>query len=73
METGYKIERAPDVSGSPGTFAQIATVGANVKTYANTGLTANTNYYYRVRAIQCRGQFCVFKHSQCQDTDTAAS
>ena len=50
VETGYKIERAPAVNNAAGTFAQIATVGANVKTYANTGLSANTTYYYRVRA-----------------------
>jgi hypothetical protein len=49
-ETGFKIERAPDSSGSPGTFAQIATVGAGVAVYQNTGLIANTKYWYRVRA-----------------------
>jgi glucose/arabinose dehydrogenase len=46
-ETGFKIERK---SGAGGTYAQIATVGANVATYANTGLTASTTYFYRVRA-----------------------
>lgn len=45
-ETGFKIERSPNGS----TFTQIATVGANVTTYASTGLTASTTYYYRVRA-----------------------
>jgi subtilisin family serine protease len=45
-ETGFKIERSTDGA----TFTQIATVGANVTTYANTGLTANKTYYYRVRA-----------------------
>jgi len=46
-ETGFKIERK---TGAVGTFAQIATTGANVTSYNNTGLTANTTYYYRVRA-----------------------
>src|SRR5439155_1689519 len=46
-ETGFKIERAPTASG---TWVQIATVGASVTTYANTGLNASTTYYYRVRA-----------------------
>ena len=50
VESGYKIERAPAVNNSAGTFTQIATVGANVKTYANTGLSSNITYYYRVRA-----------------------
>jgi len=47
-ETGFKIERA---SSSAGPFTQIATVGANVRTFSNTGLTPNTTYYYRVRAF----------------------
>jgi hypothetical protein len=49
-ETGFKIERAPDSAGIPGTFAQIATVGAGVTSYANTDLAGNTKYWYRVRA-----------------------
>ena len=50
-ENGFKIERAPDVAGSPGTFAQIDTVGANVTSYNNsTGLSVETKYWYRVRA-----------------------
>jgi hypothetical protein len=47
-ETGFAIERK---SGATGTYAQVATVGANVRSYSNTGLTANTVYYYRVRAL----------------------
>ncbi len=46
-ETGFKIERKTGING---TWAQIATVGAGVTTYSNTGLTAATLYYYRVRA-----------------------
>ena len=46
-ETGFKIERK---TGAGGTYGQIATVGANVTTYSDSGLTANTNYFYRVRA-----------------------
>ncbi len=47
-ETGFSIERKPETGGA---YAQIATVGANIKTYSNTGLPANTKYYYRVRAV----------------------
>jgi len=47
-ETGYLIERK---TGSTGTYAQIAQVGANVQNYSDTnGLNSNTRYYYRVRA-----------------------
>ena len=50
-ETGFQIERSPNGT----TFAQIATVGAGVTSYANTSLTASTTYYYRVRAYNLGG------------------
>ncbi|MCD6049166.1 MAG: metallophosphoesterase, partial [Verrucomicrobia bacterium] len=46
-ETGFKIERK---TGATGSWSQIATVGAGVETYPNTGLSAAATYYYRVRA-----------------------
>jgi subtilisin family serine protease len=49
-ETGFAIERK---TGS-GAFTQIATVGANVKTYTDSGLARNT-YTYRVRAFNNAG------------------
>ena len=52
-ETGFKIERCTGAGCSD--FAQIATVGANVTTYANTGLAASTSYSYRVRAYNTAG------------------
>ncbi len=51
-ETGFKIERK---TGSGGTYAQITTVGANVTNYSNTGLSASTTYYYRVRSTNAGG------------------
>jgi parallel beta-helix repeat protein/predicted outer membrane repeat protein len=50
-ETGFKIERF--TGAQP--FVEIATVGANVTTYTNSGLTANTTYTYRVRAYNSAG------------------
>jgi cysteine-rich repeat protein len=44
----YYIERAPDVSGAPGTYAQVGT--SNAESYHDTGLTLGTKYHYRVRA-----------------------
>lgn len=46
-EDGFKVERKLGVTG---TYAQIATVAASVTTYSDTGLAANSYYYYRVRA-----------------------
>ncbi|WP_185154117.1 alginate lyase family protein [Fulvivirga sp. M361] len=49
-EDGFRIERQ-----SGGSFTEIATVGANVTNYSNTGLTASTTYTYRVRAYNTDG------------------
>ncbi len=47
-ETLFAIERKV---GSGGSFSQIATVAANKTTYSSTGLSPNTLYTYRVKAI----------------------
>jgi PKD repeat protein len=52
-ETGFKIERCTGATCT--NFAQIAAVGANVKTFSNTGLKRNTSYRYRVRAYNGGG------------------
>lgn len=54
-ETGFKIERAPDVVGNPGTWAQVATVGAGVTSFLSTGLSPSTKYHFRVRAYNGSG------------------
>jgi hypothetical protein len=45
-ETGFLIERSTDGTN----FTQIATAGVNATSYLDTGLSASTTYYYRVRA-----------------------
>ncbi|MFM1770742.1 MAG: hypothetical protein RJA22_3271 [Verrucomicrobiota bacterium] len=50
-ETGFKIER----SLNGGAFVQVATVGANVTTYADTGVSGGNSYAYRVRASNAYG------------------
>jgi rubredoxin len=52
-ETGFKIDQATD-SGFTQNLSTV-TVGANVTSYAATGLTAGTTYYYRVRATNLVG------------------
>jgi hypothetical protein len=50
-ETGYVVQRAPDVGGQPGTFATIATAAPNARSYVDTGLADNTKFHYRVVAV----------------------
>jgi Zn-dependent metalloprotease len=45
-EQGYKIERSADGVS----YLQVAQLGANATTFADTLLTAGTTYHYRVRA-----------------------
>jgi tripartite motif-containing protein 71 len=52
-EQGFKIERCAGAGCT--NFAQIATAGANVTSYSNTGLTPSTSYTYRVRAYNTSG------------------
>jgi fibronectin type 3 domain-containing protein len=52
-ETGFRIERK---AGPDGSFALIATVGANVTRYYSTGLQAGTAYTYRLRAFNAVGE-----------------
>ncbi len=50
-ESGYRIERSQDGSS----WATVSSAAANATTYANSGLTANTLYYYRVFATSAAG------------------
>lgn len=52
-ESGFKIERRINAAIQP--WSRIATVGAGVTTYTNTGLTAATSYRYRIRSYNSAG------------------
>jgi FtsP/CotA-like multicopper oxidase with cupredoxin domain len=47
-ETGFSIQRATNAGFTTG--LNTVAVGANVQTFTQTGLTRNTNYYFRIRA-----------------------
>jgi fibronectin type 3 domain-containing protein len=51
-ESGFRIERA---ASSSGPWSTTGTVGANVTSFASTGLTGSTTYYYRVFATSTGG------------------
>ena len=51
-EDGFRIERK---TGIGGTYTEIATIGANITSFSNSGLTTNQVYYYRVRAYNSAG------------------
>ncbi len=50
-EESFKIERGTDGT----TFTEIGTTTANTASHSDTGLTASTKYYYRVRASNGTG------------------
>jgi len=50
-ESGFKIER----SNNARKYSQIATLGPNITTFADTGVRRRKTYYYRVRAYNSTG------------------
>jgi titin len=50
-ETSFQVERS--LNGTA--FSKIADLGPNVTTFQNTGLSAATEYQYRVRAVNAAG------------------
>lgn len=53
IRTGYSVERK---TGSGGTYAQIATLAASARSYSATGLSAGTQYYFRLLASNNQGR-----------------
>lgn len=52
-ETGYRVERSDD--GSTGWTDVSGVLAANTTQYDDTGLTAETQYFYRVFAVNASG------------------
>ena len=52
-ETSFVLERATNAAFTAGLVAN--SLNSNVTTFQATGLTRNTNYYFRVRAINANG------------------
>ena len=52
-ETGFEILRSVDNSGP---YVKAGTTAANATSFNDTGLEANTKYYYKVRAFSASGE-----------------
>ena len=65
-ETGFRVERA---EGQGGAFSEIDLTGSNVTDYEDTGLAANTEYCYRVRAYNGVGD-SAYTAEVCATTDS---
>jgi hypothetical protein len=50
-QTGFKIDRSTDGVN----FTQLTTLAASASTFSDSGLSASTKYYYRVRATNSAG------------------
>lgn len=53
IETGFRVERSPN--GTTGWADVSGNLAANTLTYSDTGLTCNTQYFYRVFAFNASG------------------
>lgn len=69
-ETAFVIERALT---SGGAYTVIASVGADIISFSNTGLNAATTYYYRVKASSVVGSSPYSGIANAQTLGTAAS
>jgi len=69
-EDGYRIERSTDGA----TFGQVAQLGANSRSYTNSGLLAGSTYFYRVSAYNAAGAsgFSNVASGQTQNTTNTA-
>lgn len=71
-ETGYELQRK---TGIGGTYAALTTSAINSTTYSATGLSAATEYYFRIRATNSYGESAWVEANATTDavTDVAPS
>ena len=68
-ETGWEVHRS--TNGAAGTFTLRATTGSNVTNYSDVGLTALSQYCYRVRWFRTSGKntnYGAFSDMSCAET-----
>ena len=70
-ETGFEVWRSP--SGLDGTFSKLVATVANVTSYSDAGLSAMTQYCYRVRAFRTDNRstgYSAFANTACATTSS---
>ncbi len=67
-EDGYKIFRSSTLTG---TYTQIAIINTNIVSFANTGLSAGTQYCYKVKSYNTGGE-SAYSNASCANTCTSA-
>jgi hypothetical protein len=68
-ETGFELQRS--TTGPAGAFTVLATTGASVRGYTDTGLSPLTQYCYRVRALRVTSgntKYSGFSNTACATT-----
>ncbi len=68
-ESGFKIERKSGLCNSSNAWSQIAIAAKNKTSYIDSGLSANSDYSYRVKAYNAAGGF----YSDCASVRTGAA
>lgn len=54
-ETGFVVERAQGTGDASATWSPVASLGANVQSWTDTGLPPGQTFAYRVRAFNASG------------------
>jgi len=67
-EDGFSIERKT----GGGAYTEVATVGADVESYQDTGLSVSTEYCYQVRAYNASGE-SGYSNEACDTTQATSS
>lgn len=69
-ETGFQIWRSVTTSGN---YALLTTLGANVTTFTDAGLSVSTPYFYKVRAVNAVGNSAYSNETSASTFDFSVS